>query len=238
MDGPCRIATLFGTACNHSANELINLASPGFSFQATGGLRLWQDAANSLSFLNLPANLNITEDAVQDSWISALRLKEDSTWFGPLAAMMSKYCQFWKGSCSLAECSPNSSAAGSVRCLLSGHSNLFQGPVWSAQTGAHTNTQCDHADEAGHYCLRSTANTRFTATTSIVDLPNAHYYAASTYQFNLAATAAEQANLLQGPFWTVVPDAWTKMDISVFQGVLTSIARDYHSDVRIDAERE
>ncbi|WMV30616.1 hypothetical protein MTR67_024001 [Solanum verrucosum] len=150
VDGPRFMATLFSQACVHDENELINVASPGASLTYAGGLRLWQNAAANLSFYDLPSPLDISVDHVENDWISALTMNNSSSWLGPLAAMMAKYCQFWKGSCSLADCSPDGSATGSVRCVATGGTNVFQGPVWTNETGSHNNFQHGNANQVGH----------------------------------------------------------------------------------------
>lgn len=196
------------------------------------------NAAANLSFYDLPSPLDISVDHVENDWISALRMNSSSFWLGPLAAMMSKYCQFWKGSCSLADCSPDCSATGSVRCVSTGGTNVFQGPVWTNEAGMHNNFQHGNANQVGHYTMRSNLHLIFEASTTIHDIPYSHVYPALTYRFNLSPSVAGLTVLNEGPFWDVHPPALQKSGVQVYQGVTLTIARDYYSGTRIDSEHQ
>ncbi|MCD9637687.1 hypothetical protein HAX54_021099 [Datura stramonium] len=177
VDGPRFMATLFRQTCVHDENELINVASVGASLTYVGGLYLWRNVATSLYFYDLLLPLDNSVDQVENDWISSLRMNNSSSSLSPLAAMTAKYNQFWKGSCSLADCSPKCSATGSIRCVATGGTNVFQSLVWTNE-----------------------------ASTTIEGIPDADVYVALTYQFNLSPNDAGLNILNEGPFWVLFAD--------------------------------
>lgn len=86
--------------------------------------------------------------------------------------------------------------------------------------------------------MRSNLHLMFDASTTIHDIPDAHVYPALTYHFNLSPNDAGRTVLNEGPFWDVHPPAFQNSGIQVYQGVTLTIARDYHSDTRIDSEHQ
>nr|ABX79673.1 putative coat protein [Raphanus sativus cryptic virus 1] len=237
IDGPQYLATLFAQPCSHTANEIANLISPGSNLSYSGDLRLWKLASARLSFVGPLALLDSAVTDVSDNWTAFLGFSERSDWFGSINAMMVKYCQFWKGSTTLYECSPASSAAGSVRCIAT-DTNIFTPPEWNAQQGTHTSFTHGDANQAGHYNMRHNAHLTFQATTSVHELPLAHYYSALTYNINLAESEAAMAATCRGTFWNIFPDAYTRSGIQIYPGIPALIARDYHSETRIESERQ
>ncbi|RID73814.1 hypothetical protein BRARA_B00941 [Brassica rapa] len=185
VDGPYYMANLFSQPCDQSENEQANLTSPGACLTYSGSLRLWQDANYQLLFLGSPQSLDVNATEVDDNWSNFLRLSGHSTWFGKVAAMMGKYCQFWKGSVPLYDCSASSSAAGAVRCTAT-DTDVFDPPHWTAQAGNHNATQHANAHQVGHYSTRSYLSLVFKAATSVEDISRAHISAANTYNIYLS----------------------------------------------------
>uniref|UniRef100_M4DUG7 Uncharacterized protein n=1 Tax=Brassica campestris TaxID=3711 RepID=M4DUG7_BRACM len=228
VDGPNYMANLFNQPCDQSENIQANLTSPGASLTYSGSLRLWQDANHQLPFLGIPKSLYVNDTEVDDNWLTFLRLSEDATWFGSLAAMMAKYCQFWKGSVPLYDCSASDSAAGAVRCTAT-DTDVFDPPHWIAQAGNRTATQHANPHQVGHYSMRSNLSLVFKAATSVEDISRAHIFAANTYNIYLSPNDDGHGALRRGVFWSIHPDAFTKSGIEIYPGVFSSLARDYHS---------
>ena len=161
----------------------------------------------------------------------------DTAWFGNVAATMTRYCQFWNASCTLEECAPNNSAAGAVSCQASA-GDIFNPPAWIAQAGDHSSHQHGDPNAVGHYQLASTATLTVRATTTVPDIPDAHIFAATTYHMNVIPQGRQSNDFQHGQFWTIAPNAFSKRSISVYQGVLSTITREYHSETRIAADQQ
>ncbi|CAH9114187.1 unnamed protein product [Cuscuta epithymum] len=141
--------------------------------------------------------------------------------------MMGKYCKFWRGSASLADCSPNSSATGSVKCIMTGErSSIFDSVQWVCSTDALNPTP----QNAGHYRLRTYRDLVVSASTAVGDIADAHVHAALTYYLNLSPNSIEFHSLTAGEFWKIVPDVWSGSHFSTLAGVISSIDRHYHSE--------
>lgn len=234
-DGPRFLATMFSQPCSHHANEVANLTSPGASQSYAGNLKLWQDAAHSLDDVGSPVLLDSNETNVDNSWTSFLGFDESLEWFGTLNAMMAKYCQFWKASLPLSECSPNGSAVGSVVCKeISG--SLFRAPAWNEPSGTHNSAIHRNENQVGHYSLTQNTSLNFSASTTIEDIPEAHLHCASTYNLHLIPRAADKADFQEGRFWTIVPDAHELPRAQIMSGVLATISREYHCDSRVKSD--
>ncbi|KAL5701720.1 hypothetical protein ACHQM5_027030 [Ranunculus cassubicifolius] len=224
VDGPCHLSTVFRVPCNNDENERLLVSSPGAALSYAGSLSMWIDASDFLLDL-VPPTLDINAAAeIGDSWIQFLRFDHNINWFGPLATVMARYCQFWKGSCPLSECSPTNSAAGAVRCVADQGTDIFNPPEWVAATGEHNHTQHGSANQTAHYNMCYISHLTFRAFTTVQDLPKSNIYAALTYHMNLAPNDAGLPLLAQGPFWDVKPNAFAGSGIQVYQGIHTIIA--------------
>lgn len=235
VDGPNYMANLFSQPCDQSDHEQANLTSPGACLTYSGSLRLWQDANAQLALLGIPQCLDVNATEVSDNWSTYLRLSEDATWFGSIAAMMAKYCQFWKGSVPLYDCSASSSSAGGVRCTAT-TTNVFDPPHWTAQAGNHNATQHGNTHQVGHYSMRSNLSLVFKADTSVEDISLNHIFAAQTYNIYLSPNDDGHAGLRHGEFWSIFPDAFTMSGVQIYPGIFSSLTRDYHCHSRIESE--
>jgi hypothetical protein len=233
VDGPRYLATLFNQPCDHNSNEIANLTGPGASHVYAGNLELWQKAAAQIYNLGCcPALLDVDEHEVDNNWTSFLGFDESIEWFGILNAMMAKYCQFWRASRPLSECSPSGYAAGAVVCRqLSG--SLFNEPCWNAPTGTHNATNHKSDNQIGHYSMNQSSTLKFSATTTIEDIPEANLFAASTYNVNLLPASSDAANYHHGKFWDIFPNTHELTRAQIIPGVLATITREFHSDSRI-----
>lgn len=235
VDGPNYMANLFSQPCDQSANEQANLTSPGACLAYSGSLGLWQHANYQLPFLGIPQSLDVNATEVDDNWTTFLGLSEGaSNWFGSVAAMMGKYCRFWKGSVPLFDCSASGSAAGSVRCTAT-DTNVFDPPHWTAQAGNHNATQHANTHQVGHYSMRYDLFLVFKAATSIEDISVDHILAANTYNIYLSPNDGGHGALRRGHFWSIYPDAFTNSEVKIYPGVVSSLAQNYHSDSGIDS---
>nr|UMQ74237.1 capsid protein [Helianthus annus leaf-associated cryptic virus 2] len=235
--GPHYIGQLFGHNCNHGAFETLLMRSPGAKLTYGGSLRLWQEAAHFVPQISLPANLDSAATVVNNRWVSFLRFDEDTEWFGRVSAIMSRYCQFWRGSAPLADCPPTNSPAGAIRCHQTA-GNLFDVPAWVNQAGAHNDFQHGNANAIGHYRTSPTATFRFRTTCTIQDMPLAYTAASQTFNINTVPLEVDAGQVQTGQFWLAVPDVEQSRNVSVFQGVYNSIIRDYHNDQRISADQQ
>ncbi|GER52846.1 coat protein [Striga asiatica] len=226
VNGPNHAATLFGRNFTNSDNDQLIMHSPGMNLALPGSLRLWQNAASRLELNGISATLE-PDTVVENSWACFLQLNGVSEWFGPLTAIMSKYSQFWKGSSTLAECSPNGSASGGVKMSIVQQSNLTATPRWNAQTGEHNRNSHGNANQIGHYTLYTNRNLTLDATCTIPDLSHSMWYAAITYAFNVGEDIPGHRIC---PFWQIQPDVIGRSDVSTLQGILASLVRDYHCD--------
>ncbi|GAU42386.1 hypothetical protein TSUD_123820 [Trifolium subterraneum] len=174
-----------------------------------------------------PILLDVNEHEVVNSWASFLGFDESIEWFGTLNAIMAKYCQFWRASRPLSECSPSGSAAGAVVCRqLSG--SLFNEPCWNAQSGTHNATNHKSDNQIGHYSMNQTSTLKFSAATTIEDIPEAHLCAATTYNFNLLPANSDAAKYHHGRFWDVFPNTHELTRAQIIPGVLATITREFH----------
>lgn len=233
VNGPAFMANLFGRQLTNDAQDRLIVTSPGSNYVYPGSLELWRNANSRLNFLKVPSDLTTTTTAI-NNWSGFMRFSNfvnEHTWFGPVSAMMAKYCQFFNGSAPLGECSPNSSAAGAIKLDLDSESDIFNGPVWQPQTGAGTSPTHGDDNQVGHYVMRNNARFKVDARCVIEDIPDAHTYAGITFGFNCHTVRT-------GEFWNISPDTSGRDDIEVLPGVLSTIMREYHSDVRIAASKQ
>lgn len=232
-NGPAFMSNLFGRQLTDDASDRQIVTTPGSMFVYPGSLELWRNANSRLGFLKVPVDLQTTTHAV-NNWSAFLRFSNfvnEHIWFGPVSAMMAKYCQFFNGSAPLGQCSPNSSAAGAIKLTRDSETDIFNGPEWSAQTGTGTSHQHGDSNQNGHYIMRNNARFKVDARCVVEDIPDAHTFAGITYGFNCHTVRT-------GDFWNIVPDVAGRDDIEVIPGVLSTIMREYHSDVRIPASKQ
>jgi hypothetical protein len=233
-DGPARAAHLFQSVLNDGVNEQWIFSSPGMAFAYPDNLNMWQAAAYRLNANAIPADLNAGQAAgnINDSWISFFRFDNNQHhWFGSCAAIMSKYCQFFNGSAPLAEVMPNCSASGAVKLREQDNSDIRAVPAWTAPVAGPPAV-------AGYRSLRHTARLVMNGRLALEDIPTAHVYAASTFGINMYSSQAHQQVFRQGPFWTLGPDTDGRDSIELLPGILSTIVRQYHSDVRIAAHKQ
>jgi len=226
--GPRHMQRLFGRDFDNNVFERLLVISPGFNLAYPGNLALWKEAANQLPYLDLPEDLPHDEE-ITNTWFQAFRLETQSVWFGPVAAMMAKYCQFWNGSIPLSECPSDGSAAGSVVCSYHQPSSIYQVPAWHAPQGDGTSTLHNDPNSIGHYTLHTEPTLTFDVSTCIEDIPYAHVLASLTYQLNIDADAPPAERDLTGQFWLVQPPAYQRSNIQVYTGTAATIAREYHN---------
>ncbi|WJX38229.1 hypothetical protein P8452_25915 [Trifolium repens] len=81
--------------------------------------------------------------------------------------------------------------------------------------------------------MNQTSTLKFSATTSIEDIPEADLYAASTYNVNLLPAKSDPANYHHGKFWDIVPNTHELTRAQIIPGVLATITREFHSNSRI-----
>jgi hypothetical protein len=235
MNGPLQQSQLFQTQVTQAQHFANALASPGAAFAYPGNLTMWQNAGYRISHNLIPADLDFAQNAVANNWTSFFRFDNNQhVWFGNVAAIMAKYCQFFHGSVPLGEIMPNCSAAGAVKLRHAAGTNIHTGPTYVAGTPAAPPAPAVPAHITFRHDARLTLNGRI----AVQDVPTAHVYAAMTYAFNSYATNASQNIYRQGRFWTLGPDTDGRENIEVLPGVLTTIMRRYHSDVRIAADKQ
>ncbi|WJX32176.1 hypothetical protein P8452_20533 [Trifolium repens] len=111
--------------------------------------------------------------------------------------------------------------------------SLFNEPCWNAPTGTCSATNHKSVNQFGHYSMNQTSTLKFSATTTIEDIPEADLYAASTYNVNLLPAKSDPANYHHGKFWDIVPNTHELTRAQIIPGVLATITREFHSDSRI-----
>lgn len=81
--------------------------------------------------------------------------------------------------------------------------------------------------------MRSIASLKFSAATTIEDIPEAHLFAGSTFNFNLIPAQGAREDYLNGRFWSIFPNAYVNNGLQITQSILSTISREYHCDSRI-----
>lgn len=238
VNGPNYCRNIFGANPANNAAEHSLLSGPGCGFISAGSLQLWKNAAAYLAQNQIPTEIQNRAFGPLTSWTDFIRfVNGEHSWFGPVSAIMAKYCQFFRGSVPLSECHPTSSAAGAVKCTYAAATNINAPPAWHAQAGNHNQDFHGHADQVSHYDLRNSATVVINAALSVEDVPDAHVFTATTYGIN-CYDPAQVAALRNGNFWLLAPDCAGRNNIEVLPGVLATIMREYHSDVRIDPAKQ
>jgi hypothetical protein len=243
VDGPNFARTLFGQVIANTNDEQAQMSSPAASFAYGGDLRIWTNAATKLTHNQIPTDLAVAAPGtnVANSWPAALRLyamMNDRKWFGPVSAIMAKYSQFFKGSVSLGECSPVSSAAGSIKCDSLATSTLWAPPEWHPAAGTGTSNQHGNGNAQAHYELKHSAELKLNARCSIREVPDFDKYAGITFALNCYHTAEHNPLNRDGPFWQIRPDTSGRDQINLLPGIQSTIMREFHSDNRIDSSKQ
>ncbi|XP_021758807.1 uncharacterized protein LOC110723747 [Chenopodium quinoa] len=204
------------------------MSTPGASLAYAGNLRLWQHAADMLDSIDIPPNLDLTQqdNEVPNSWTSFLRFDHSPNWFTTLVVMMGKYCKFWRGSCPLSDCSPEGSAAGAVRLYAIRGSSIFKCAEWSPAQGEYNIHEHGNTNQFGHYILQHDATLSFNAANAFEDLPDLHAQADLTFHYNMLYKERNAKKLRKGPFWTIHPDTHTLRNISVYQAIPATLVRE------------
>jgi len=242
VNGPNHVRELLGLDADSAAavpaaiRDL--LTSPGSRFALAGSLQLWQNAAARLSSMNVPADIDVATAQFDERarWTAVMRfdlIDNEHTWFGNVAAMMAKYSQFWNGSVSLGSCPPTSSAAGALKGRTVGATDMMTTLAGSNRAGQHNNDSHGHTDQRGHVPLLHNARLIQNVRNALVDLPDAHAFSGITYALNTYQSQAQQTANRTGPFWSIGPDHSGLDNVEVLPGVLATIMREYHSDVRL-----
>lgn len=232
-NGPRNVQNIFGEQVANNNRNTSLLQAPGAVFTHEGSLILWQNAARMLATNSIPADLAVaTPTPVNNTWTSFIRFENNEhVWFAPVAAMMSKYCQFWNGSASIADINPVSSAAGAVKMRQTAATNIYDPPRFvDAVTGPPA--------VPAFFRLRTDARFVNDAQIALRDIPDAHVFSAITFGYNSYHSNAAQIVHRNGSFWTLGPDVKSAYTIEVLPGTLQTIAREYHRDTRLDAVRQ
>jgi len=240
-DSPSSVERLFGQVVDNNNQQQWLIRAPGFPFAYADNLQLWQNAARNISRLSIPQDLVGGTTLPINSWAAFLRFAQfpnEHMWFGPVSALMAKYCQFFNGSVSLDSVAPNCSAAPAVKLSPGEDNNIDTSPTFVARAGTGASHQRGETDTEAHLTLRNSARSVSNATLALRGVPDAHVFAAMTYAFNMSTTDTASRAYRLGPFWTLGPDAFERTGIEVLPGVLSTIIREYHSDQRIPAYRQ
>ncbi|MCH93948.1 coat protein [Trifolium medium] len=78
--------------------------------------------------------------------------------------------------------------------------------------------------------MNQTSTLKFSAATTIEDIPEDHLYAASTYNVNLLPANSDATNYHQGRFWDIFPNTHELTRAQIIPGVLATITREFHCD--------
>jgi hypothetical protein len=240
--GPNHVREIFGIDADSAAQvppAVRALArTPGAGYVAAGNLQLWQNAAARLNMMNVPTELDVTTALFDERnrWTAVMRfdlVDNEHVWFSNVSAMMAKYCQFFNGSVPLSACPPTTSAAPALKGRLVAPSSILTTAANSHRLGQHNNDQHGNADARGHVSLANNARVVQNVRSALVDLPDAHAFAGITWALNSYDSQVRQTALRNGQFWTLGPDHAGRDNVEVLPGVLSTIMREYHSDVRL-----
>jgi hypothetical protein len=232
--GPRFLSQIFGANVANNQGHRSLLASPGASFAYGGSLLLWQNAARHLATNSIPTNLDsATPTITNDSWTAQMRFEQNEhIWFAPVFSLMAKYSQFWNGSTPISKIPPTSSAAGALMLRTTNGTSMLTAPTFIDATVAPAPVV------AGHYQMRTNARLVFDCQLALRDTPEAHILSGLTFAFNSYDTNAHQLLARAGPFWTLGPFIKTGHTIEILPGILQSIAREYHRDIRMESHKQ
>lgn len=242
-NGPLYRSTLFNQSIHATPVAAQNsLKTPGAGFVTPGTLQQWQSANRHAPLLGIPSAPDLSvPDTLADTWDSAMFLDQTHQWFGNIAAIMAKYSQFWNGSASLDSCSPSSSAAAALKLRLNppaqGNS-LFGDKTLTVRAGNGSSTQHGDPDADAHAQLFANASIRFNSKCALKDYPELFSYAGSTWAINGYTTTVHTTANRTGPFWDLGPDWYADDNVELIPGILPTIMREYHNDVRIPATKQ
>jgi hypothetical protein len=227
-----------GLALSNDAASTMIMSAPGMKTVVPGDRQLWRNCAARLTSIGIPDRLNQLSDP-ENTWTAFLFMSsEDQYWFGSVSAIMAKYCQFFHGSVPVSEMNATSNPTGAVKQSFAANSSLHDAPVFNAHAGNNNDHHHGSANAVAHYTLSNARRIITDATVAIRDLPDAFIYTALTYNLNCYPTANLTIANRIGVFWTIVPDTKSRNNNEVFPGTLSTITREYHSDVRIPADRQ
>jgi len=245
ISGPNSIRSLFGSNLNNGVNEQWILSGPGVSYIYPDNLQMWQNTAASLNRLRIPADLVAAAGANAtvpiNEWSAFIRFSQNANeheWFGPVAAVMAKYCQFFKGSAPLGEISPNCSAAAAVKGRTDAVHNMHVTPTWNPQAGTGASTEIGNANAAAHYTAKVSSRCVLSVRCALEGIPDNHVYAGIGFALNAYESQAVQTAMRRGTFWSLGPDTAGRDNVEVLPGMLSAIVHKYHSDTRIDSSKQ
>lgn len=241
INGPNHCSTIFGATLDDTAQERLLFSGPGLSFAYPDNLALWQNAASALPRLSVPADLSLgaNPSAPDDDWSTFLRFAGgEHVWFGPVSAIMAKYCQFFNGSQSMDSIAPNCSAAASVKLRNDTTNNIHTPATFVARSGTGDSREHGNNNAEAHRTLRNSARATFNSRVALKEVPDVSVYAAITYGINSYSNVDDQQSARLGNFWSLGPDVKGRDNLEVLPGVLSTITREYHSDTRIIAQKQ
>jgi hypothetical protein len=226
FDGPQRTAHMWNATVPDNADNHIQFSTPGMQYVLGGNLLLWKGALASFDQYSLPPQMDIANATPENTWLGVMRFNDGQhVWFTEIAPMMARYAQFFRGSRSLEDCSPVGSVANAVKLQIAETgTNIFDQLVF---TTAATPAPAYYAHVRGRRIVTN-------GSIALRDVPNIHKLSGITTMFNLYWSDSSLTALRVGPFWRLAPDTETQERIEVLPGVASSIARDYHSDARLD----
>lgn len=240
INGPLHRNSFFQVAPN-SAILAALMKSPGMNFMTPGSFDLWKTASRLSPRLGLPTNLDQATTNVSNTWDAVMCLDQGHHWFGNVAAIMAKYCQFFNGSASLDSCSPTSSAAGALKLRIvtpDQGTSIFADAPETPQSGTHDNTQHGDANQMLHRTLLQSPTLVFDSQCAIKDMADLFLYAGGTWALNAHFDNANQLANRAGPFWDLGPNWWEDKGVQLAPGVLATVMREYHNDVRIPSHKQ
>jgi len=225
----------------NTQNQRRLVTCPGSGISYGGSLRLWQNSQLQLQSLEIPEDLTVGVDVPVNSWIGFMRFTQNENehkWFTTVAALMSKYCQFFNGSLPLEDCPPSDSASGAVKMTVNAVSSLFAIPQWNPGHGQRTSPLHGDPDVEAHYELKINPTVIIDSTIAIREVPDAHYFSAITYGFNSYANAGAANLNRNGDFWQLAPDLFRRLGINILPGIRATISRDFHVDNRLTVDKQ
>jgi hypothetical protein len=241
LNGPSSINEVYGRTVDGTDQAMTQ--SPGAGYIYPDFLQLWINASHAMGRLSIPQNLEHATAPVPfpNTWTSFWRFEfNEHYWFGPVSAMMAKYCQFWNGSTSLDTIVPNCSAAPAVKLRYDVFQTTLHNQIGYTAAVAQVippNPNPNNVQAVAQVHPRYTPidHVRIVVNGRIAlpDIPEASVLASIVYCINANEDQADQTASRQGPFWTLGPDILGRDNLESLPGVLSTITRDYHSDTRL-----
>jgi hypothetical protein len=227
FDGPQRTSHMWNAAVANNANNNAQFTSPGLAFTYPGNLSVWKNALAAYDQYSFPTQMDIALTVPVNRWTAVMRFDQEPgehIWFTEIAPMMARHAQFFRGSRSLEDCSPVGSASGSVKLRSTAGTTVYNNLAFT-----------DAAAPNPAYFTHARSRRIVTdGAIAIRDLPDLHRYAGITTMYNMYWSDSSELTLRNGPFWDLGPNVESQFGIEVLPGVAIDIARDYHSDSRLD----